>query len=164
MLESRDSSLKVALHNRVIMKLSFSKAHGRSDPKKKVFLDFSKYIQQVTKHHHIQTMVPCPSQCFCLCHFTQVLNPSLITPSLAGVLTFCFKVETEATSSDVSPVITLAPFSPFSFFHLLSLCNHFFSLWLRKRDKLPPNIFCFLWKSCLYFMGFCSSSSLHPQC
>lgn len=84
--------------------------------KKKVFLDFSKYIQQVNKHHHIQNMVPCPSQCFCLCHFTRILNPSLITPSLAGVLTFCFKVETEATSSDVSPVITFRLSLPSPFF------------------------------------------------
>ena len=81
-------------------------------------------------------MVPCPSQCFCLCYSTQVLNPNLITPSLAGVLTFCFKIETEATSSDVPPVITWPPFSPFSFFYLLSLCNHFFFFWFRKRDKL----------------------------
>ena len=134
MLESRDSSLKVALHNCVIMKLSFSKADGRSDPKKKSISRFFQIYSASHQHHHIQSMVPCPSQCFCLCYFTQVLNPNLITPSLAGVLTFCFKVEIEASSSDISPIITLPPFSPFSFLFTSFLSwNHFFCLTQKKR-------------------------------
>ena len=157
MLESRDSSLKVALHNCVIMKLSFSKADGRSDPKKKSISRFLQIYSSSHQHHHIQNTVPCPSQCSCLCYFTQVLNPNLITPSLAGVLTFCFKVETEATSSDRLSL-------PSSFFTSFLSVITFFSLWFRKRDKPLPNTFCFLWKSCLSFLGFCFSSSLHRQC
>lgn len=119
MLENRDASLKVALHNHVIMKLSCSKADGRPDPKKKYFSRFFQIYS--ASHQHCDEVypdvVPPPSQYFCLPYFIQVSNPTLITPSSAGVIAFYFKVGIEAKSCDFPPLT-------FS----LSLCNHFFSL------------------------------------
>lgn len=138
-MESWNSSLKVALHNLIIIRLWFLKADGRIwqsiNPR------FSKYIQQVAKmwqrypgHRTCTPLLHLP-------HLVPVAGLILLVPQLYPWHYLLFQSEIGVSHCN-----------------FLSLP----SLWLRGRDVLLPHTFCFLQRLPLSFMCFYSPALSPP--